>query len=194
MADRDMAAMRQAGNMWWMFLLTGIAWLAISLIVLQFDAKSVATVGVVVGIVLLLGGFNEFATMSMKTEWKWAHGLMGVLFIVGGIWALMHPFSAFATLASVLGFILIFKGTLDIVVAVMSKDQNELWWLGLLVGIFEVLLAFWVSAGPEYLGQNFEKRAVLIILWVGMMALFRGIGEIAMAFTLHRVKKEMAAA
>ena len=189
-----MDQVHQETGLWWLFLITGILWVLISLVVLQFEAKSIATVGVLVGIVFLFAGINEFAVMATNPGWKWLHAILGVLFVASGIWGLVHPFKAFATLASVLGFILIFKGVADIMVAVMTKGYNDLWGLQLAVGIVEILLAFWVSASPAYLGQNFEKRAILIIIFVGIMALARGITEIVLSFGLRKLHKESATA
>jgi uncharacterized membrane protein HdeD (DUF308 family) len=58
------------------------------------------------------------------------------------------------------------------------------WGLGLAVGILEVLLAFWVSQ------QYFRPRAALIILWVGMAAIFRGVSEIVLAFQIRKMGRE----
>ena len=171
---------------WWLFLVTGIAWLLISLIVLRFDITSIATVGLLLGVVFLMAAANEFAAMAVP-GWRWLHGILGVLFIVGAIWAFIHPANAFYELAAILGFLLLFKGSLDITVAVMTKDVNDLWWLGLVVGILEILLAFWASQ------QYFAPRAALILLWVGFFAMFRGFTEIFFAFAVRRASKEMAA-
>ena len=64
-----------------------------------------------------------------------------------------------------------------------GKDVNEFWWLGLVTGILELLLGFWASQ------QLFPARAALILVWVGFLALFRGISEIALAFQIRRVHK-----
>ena len=173
---------------WWLFLITGIAWLLISLIVLRFDITSISTVGVLLGVVFLMAGVKEFAIMGGQRSWRWLHGALGVLFVIGAIWAFIHPADAFYELAAILGFLLLLKGSLDISVAVMTKDINDLWWLGLVVGILEILLAFWASQ------QYFAPRAALILLWVGFFALFRGFSEIFFAFGIRRVGKEMAAA
>jgi hypothetical protein len=37
--------------------------------------------------------------------------------------------------------------------------------------------------------QYYGVRIALILIWVGFMAIFRGIGEIVMAFELHHVRK-----
>ena len=175
----ERALWRMAGP-WWMFLVTGIAWLIIALMVLRFTTTSVVTVGVLMGVLFLLGAVNEFLLASIHS-WRWAHILLGVLFVVGAIWAFVHPFSAFWALASVLGLLLIFKGTLDIIGAVMTREVNSSWWLGLVVGILELVLGFWVSQ------QLFPARGALLLLWIGFFALFRGISEIFLAFEVrHR--------
>ena len=40
-----------------------------------------------------------------------------------------------------LGFLLIFKGAIDIVEATMTKEYNHLWGLGLAAGIVQVIFA-----------------------------------------------------
>jgi len=105
--------------------------------------------------------------------------VVGILFVVGAIWAFARPFNAFWSLASVLGLLLIFKGTLDLISAIATKDVNSTWWLGLVVGILELVLGFWVSQ------QQFPARGALLLLWVGFFALFRGISEIFIAFEVR---------
>jgi uncharacterized membrane protein HdeD (DUF308 family) len=181
------AVTREASGMWWLFLITGIAWLLISVIVLRFNATSIASVGALLGVVLLVAGVNELVVLGVRdVRWKLLHGLLGVLFIVGGIWAFVHPIGAFYELASILGFLLILKGSMDAIGSVMQKDVSELWWLGLIVGVLELLLGFWASQ------QLFAPRAILILTWVGFAAMFRGIGEIVIAFELRRANKTLS--
>jgi uncharacterized membrane protein HdeD (DUF308 family) len=188
----DEQEMKRASAMWWVMLAMGIIWLLISVVVLRFDETSVKTVGVLIGVVLIVAGLSEFMVAALAFGWRWAHTLLGILFVIGGIACFMHPKNAFWALASILGFLLILKGSVDIIVSVMSKAENSVWWLGLTAGILEILLAFWVSV-PDSLLVSSNRRAALLILWVGFMALFRGIGQIAMSFALHRAGKEMAA-
>jgi uncharacterized membrane protein HdeD (DUF308 family) len=173
------AALWRLAGPWWLFLVTGIAWLIIGVMVLRFNPASVATVGILMGVLFLVAGFNEILLASVRHSWRWAHILMGVLFLVGGIWAFARPYNAFWSLASVLGLLLIFKGTLDIISAVMTKDVNPTWWLGLVAGILELLLGFWASQ------QAFPARGALLLLFVGFFALFHGISEIVIAFEVR---------
>ena len=168
-------------GMWWLFLITGIAWVIIALIVLRFDTTSIATVGALLGVVFLLAGLNEFMIWTVRRTWRWAHIVLGVVFLIGAIAAFATPYDAFWALASILGFLLVLKGSLDIIASAMTKDVNELWGLGLLAGILELILGFWASQ------QFFPARAALILIWVGFLALFRGVSEIVLAFQIRRL-------
>jgi uncharacterized membrane protein HdeD (DUF308 family) len=176
---RTRAGLWRLAGPWWVFLVTGIAWLIISVMVLRFTPASITTVGVLLGVLFLLATVNEFLLASVGHSWQWAHILLGIFFAVGAIWAFARPIDAFWSLASVLGLLLIFKGTLDIISAVMTKEINPSWWLGLVAGILELVLGFWVSQ------QRFPARGALLLLWVGFFALFRGISEIVVAFELR---------
>jgi uncharacterized membrane protein HdeD (DUF308 family) len=173
-------------GVWWMFLITGIAWLIIALIVLRFDITSIATVGALLGVVFLIAGLNEGMIAVVSPSWKWAHFALGILYLIGGFLAFASPYDAFWALASILGFLLVLKGSLDVIVSAMTKDVNEFWWLGLVTGILELLLGFWASQ------QLFPARAALILIWVGFAALLRGITEIAMALQIRRLHKGTA--
>jgi uncharacterized membrane protein HdeD (DUF308 family) len=100
-----------------------------------------------------------------------------VLFIVAGLWALLHPDNAFATLAAAIGFVFLFKGIFDMTVAFRTRTQFDLWWLQLTVGVVEILLAFWVAGA-------FWEKAILLVVSVGVIALLRGITELFLAFKL----------
>src|SRR5262249_45525462 len=104
------------------------------------------------------------------------------IYAFGAGWSFDRPYEAFWTLASILGLLLIFKGTLDIVTSVSTRDVNSAWWLGMLAGILEILLGFWASQ------QYVPVRGVLLLIWVGLFALFRGISEIVIAFEARQPK------
>jgi uncharacterized membrane protein HdeD (DUF308 family) len=173
---------------WWLFLITGIGWLVAALVVLRFDATSIAAVGVLLGVVLAFAGGTEVVAATTGAGWRWAHWLLAALFAIGSIWSFVHPVGAFWELASILGLLLVLKGSFDIVSSIATRPVNDLWWLGLVAGIVEVLLAFWVSQ------QFFAPRAALIIVWVGFSAILRGIGEIAMAFDVRGLERDVTEA
>jgi len=176
----------EAAGRWWIFLLTGIAWLVFALLVFQWNYTTVYAISYLFGVIALVAGVNEFAQIPFTTTgWKWVHGILGVLFIIAGIWALVHPHNAFDTLAALIGFFFLVKGIFDLTVAFLTKPYFELWWLQLVIGVIEILLAFWVAG-------DFRQKAILLVVYVGIIALTRGITEIFLAFKLRSVGRRLA--
>jgi len=165
---------------WWLFLITGIAWLLIAMVVLRFNISSITTVGILLGALFLAAAINEFFISSVVDSWRWAHIILGVLFVFGSLWGFFQPKEAFWALASVLGLLLVLQGSMTLISSVMAK--GPMWGLGMTVGILEILLGFWASQ------QYYPARATLILIWVGLMAVFRGVGEIVLAFELRKAE------
>ena len=185
LAERELA--EEAADRWWMFLVTGIGWLVFALLVFQWDYTTIYAISILFGIVALVAGANEFfQIMVSSTGWKIVHGILGVLFVITGVWALVDPRSAFTTLAALVAFFLLFKGIFDLTVAFMTKDEFDLWWLQLILGIVEIVLAFWVAG-------SFRQSAILLVVYVGVIALSRGITELFLAFKLRGLRKRLAA-
>ncbi|MEX0991362.1 MAG: DUF308 domain-containing protein [Actinomycetota bacterium] len=172
---------RQASGMWGWFLFTGLLWVLIAFMILRFDLESAMAVGILVGMVLIFAGINEFGAAYVAERWKWVHVLMGILFVVGGIYALIQPGEAFLVLASLVSFFLLIKGTFDIIVSLMEREEVPVWWLLLLAGIIEIVIGFWAAGSGS-------REIVLLILWVGAMCLIRGITEIVFAFRMHALR------
>ena len=177
---------------WWVELVVGIGWLIIGWLVLRANVTSLATVGLLLGVLFIVAGLNEiFVATMVGGGWKVLHYAMGVIFLLGGLWAFIRPINTFFALASVLGLILLFYGAFEIVRGVASRDENRFWWIGLVTGILLILLAFWVSSSDREF--NLANRAFLILFWVGFMALIRGFTQIMLAFSLRHAGRELDA-
>jgi uncharacterized membrane protein HdeD (DUF308 family) len=174
----------QMAGPWWTLLITGIAWLVISLVVLRFRLASVVAVGALMGVVFLIGWLSELLVASIRSRWRWAHILMGILFLFAACWSFASPFGAFWALAAIFGLLLIFRGSLDLTTSISSRETNPAWWLGMIAGVVQILLGFWVSQ------QEFPARALLLLIWVGFFALFRGFSDILLAFEVHGLQRK----
>lgn len=179
------AAARDVGATWWWFLLIGIGWFVISLIVLRMNLTSVTTVGVLLGVVFLVSGLAELFIAMVRKSWRWAHILLSAFFLVGAIWCFVKPYNAFWSLAAALGFLLILVGTMNIIESIASQPINSVWWLGLIAGILELGLGFWASQ------QYWPTRAQLLLLFVGFYALFQGIAAVTFAFEVKSIGKDV---
>ncbi|WP_244844201.1 HdeD family acid-resistance protein [Actinocatenispora sera] len=167
---------REAVGPWWLFLVTGIAWALLALAVLQFSLASVAAIAVLFGAVLLAAGLNEFLVAALHRHWRWVHVALGVLFVAGAVAAFVWPGPTFVALSRILAWFLLFKGVFDVIDSLAVRV--ELWWLRLIAGALEIALAFWAVS---YTGRS----ALLLVAWVGIGAMMRGITEIVFAFDVR---------
>ena len=162
----------------WQLIVGGILWLLVAIVMLSLDATSAATIGYLVGFVIILAGIDEFVMLTVLPGWKWLHAALGVLFILFGVAALLEPFQTFGITALLIGWYLLFKGFFDFALSIAFRRDMPLWGLTLTAGIFEILLGLWALGYPG-------RSAWLLMLWVGIGALLRGIGDLVAAFT-HR--------
>jgi uncharacterized membrane protein HdeD (DUF308 family) len=173
-------ASSEVARRWWVFLVSGLVWLLIAVIVLRFNATSVATIGLMLGAVFLFAAVHQIALAGLQGGgWAVFRILLAVLFIGAAIWSFVQPYNAFWSLAAAFGLLLIISGAFDITYSLMSQSVNPAWWLGLVTGILEVALGFWASQ------QYISARATLLVLWVGFFAIFRGISDLVLAFEVR---------
>ncbi len=166
------------GKWWWVLLVMGILWILIGLFVLQAHYGSAVAIGYLVGFWLFFAGIAEFVEIGIVDRWKWLHGVLGVLFVLGGIGALLSPFQTFTILAALIGFFLVLKGTFDFIIALALRHEVDLWWMTLIAGLIEIGIGIWAIGYPG-------RSAALLIIWVGIGAIIRGIAEIVTAFHVH---------
>ncbi len=178
---RDRADLPSVTVPWWLYLITAAAWFVIAWTVLRFDLTSVVAVSILAGVVILTAGIAELFNAFTAPSWKWLHAVLGVVFIVTSAIAFFQPGGTFAMLAAFVGWYLLFKGLFDIVLAFATKNDNDAWWLLLIVGIIEVILGFWAAG-------RFGRSVALLIVFIGAIALTRGITDIVFAFRLRQLQ------
>ena len=178
-------AVRTAAGYWWVLLVAGIAWVAVALVILQFDQASVTTVGVLVGLMFLTLGVENIALSTLDVPARWAWALFGGLFLVSAIVCFANPEDTFAGIADILGFLFLIVGVWWMIRAFLERAVNPLWWLGLISGILMTALAFWTS------GQFFIHNAYLLLVLAGIWALMQGITNIVRAFQIRALRDEL---
>jgi uncharacterized membrane protein HdeD (DUF308 family) len=178
-------AARETTGYWWLWLAAGIAWVVIALVILQFDAASVTTVSVLLGIMFLFAAGQNFALAGVPGSARWVAVVFGVLFAVSGVICFIDPKGTFHALADILGFLFLTVGIWWTVRAFLERAVNPYWWLGLISGILMTILAFWTA------GQFFIERVYLLLVFAGIWALMQGITDIVRAFAVRRVHEEL---
>ena len=175
----------KAAGFWWLYLVFGIAWIIASLVVLQFDGASVATVGLIVGVMFSVAAAQQFVLMAIAESMRWLWGIFGVLFAIAAIICFISPQNTFVALADTLGFLFLGVGIWWMIRAFLERVVNPLWWLGLISGVLMSIMAFWTS------GQFFIERAYVLLVFAGIWALMQGTNDIVRAFATRRLNKEL---
>ena len=176
-------AVKDVARFWWLWLVFGIAWIGIAVVILQFDQASITTVGVIIGAMFCATSLQNMIAASMTDKHAWVYWLFSVLFLVAGVMAFISPGNTFAAIADVLGFLFLIVGVAWIVQAFMWREINELWWIGLISGFLMVILAFWTG------GQFFIEKAYTLLVFAGIWALMHGFTDIVRAFQIRRIGK-----
>jgi hypothetical protein len=183
LATSESAAVeRDLAGLWWLWLVTGVAWIIASFVVLQFDAASITTIGIIVGCMLVFAGIQQMFLAAAADSFRWLWAIFGVLFLIAGFVCFFNPEETFAGLADILGFVFLVIGIWWIIEAFVTKSVNPLWWLGLISGILMIVLAFWTS------GQFFFEKAYTLLVMAGIWALMRGVIDIVRAFQVRSLR------
>ena len=182
-ALRDSA--RRLTGYWWVLLVAGVAWVAVALVILQFDQASVTTVGILVGLMFLALGIENIALATLDVPMRWAWALFGGALVLSAVVSFASPTDTFAGLADVLGFLFLIVGVWWMVRAFIERAVNPLWWLGLISGIVMTGLAFWTE------GQFFISKAYVLLVFAGIWAMMQGITTIVRAMGIRALREEL---
>ncbi len=164
---------------WWLFLITGIGWAIVGLIVLRFNYTSVHAISLLFGFVAIAAGVMEVVmTFVVPGWWKLLNGVLAFAFIAAGVVAFIHPGNTFVALAAVFSFVLVFAGMFDIIMSIASRHEIDVWWLQLIGGIILLFLGIWAAG-------DYGRSAVVLIAWVAAFALIRGVRDIVYAFRIR---------
>ena len=82
---------REITGYWWMRLVAGIAWIVVSFVILQFDAASITTVGVLVGLMFTVAAVQNFALAACPGAMRWVSALFGGLFVISAVICFIDP-------------------------------------------------------------------------------------------------------
>jgi len=178
-------AIKQLASFWWLWLVFGIIWIVVALVVLQFSNSSYALIGIMIGAMFIGAGVQYMAISTLLPKWRWVWLLLGALLIIWGVVAIFNPVNTFNAFADILGFVFLLVAFIWIVQAFSERDHNDLWWLGLVGGILMLVIAF-IAAGSDV-----DVKSNLLVLFVGIWALMAGLIDLVRAFQLHHVGEKL---
>jgi uncharacterized membrane protein HdeD (DUF308 family) len=113
---------------------------------------------------------------SVRTNWGWMLAL-GILFIVGGVFAFASPFLASLVVTTIVAFVIIVAGVAQIVQAWRMKSWGGFIWQ-LIIGIILVVGGIAIYANPV-------AGTVTLTLFAAAMFLAKGVFQIVLGFQLR---------
>jgi uncharacterized membrane protein HdeD (DUF308 family) len=181
--DLDRKDAAAASRLWGVVLLGGILFLILGFIILSYNATSLTTVSILIGVSFVFTGINWLFISRVEPELRGWFVVGGILALIAGIIAFVYPDETLRVLSLILGWFLLVVGLLDIVVALTNRNR-DLWWLRLITGIVMFGLGAWAVRE--------DNRSILLLVTItGVYCLLRGIVDIIVAFALRSVKKEL---
>ena len=174
--------LRDVSRLWWLWLVFGVAWTLIAVVILQFDQASINTVGILIGIMFFFAALQNLGMFALAEGGiRWLFLIFGVLFIGAGIATFISPENTFAAIADLLGFLFLLVGIFWIIQAFATREANELWVIGLIAGILMIILAFWTG------GQFFIEKQYVLLVFAGIWALMQGVTDFIKAFQIRKI-------
>jgi uncharacterized membrane protein HdeD (DUF308 family) len=184
--DRVRIDLSTATRMWWVPVAVGAALIFYAFIVLSFTITTVWAVALGLGIGLIMAGVGQIAYASLMSPLRWLVVALGALDIVLGIIAFAWPGATFLVLARLVGWVLLFRGIADVGRALeMRRLGSSDWWMLALLGALSIAVAFWAV-------RYVDTSIVLLVLWIGIALLTRGISAIIAGFALRSFGRQLA--
>ena len=181
--DTIRAGAREASAAWWWIVALGALWNGFGMFELSYKVGSLVAVATFVGVAFVFGGIMQLVVASRVPTMRWLSIVGGVLGVAAGIVTFVWPAITLYVVSIMVAWYLIVFGTIHIVSA-LAGPKLSWWWIGLLLGISELVLGVWTA-------RSWDRSLVALVTLVGVWAISRGVTEIFAGFTLRQVGKQV---
>jgi uncharacterized membrane protein HdeD (DUF308 family) len=173
-----LALQPQQSNIWWLFLLQGIAGIILGVMLLTEPGATIVALTTFLGFYWLVMGLLALVRVFVdrSTPWIWSL-LSGIVGILAGLFVLRHPFLAALTVPTVLVIILgiqgLVMGTIDIIAGLKGGGVGSF-----IVGAINVLVGLLLLGSPV-------AAAIAVPLVFGVLLLIQGVASVVFAFRVR---------
>lgn len=127
------------------------------------------------------GGIRLFKSFPSKPiRGFWLGLVVGVLYVISGLYVVFNPVEAVLTLTWLFGFMLICEGVVTIIAAFVNKVGRNLSWMVVLDGVITLVLGILV------LSQWPVSAIWLIGLYIGISMLMSGLSLLVISLSTRR--------
>ena len=178
MAQDRLATLGSGGSIVWAILLIVFGFLAIALPL----GTSLGVVMIVAWLIILSGGFQFIHAFQSKgagsIAWKL---LVAVVYLIAGIYFLMHPLLGLASFTLALAFFFVAEGVMDLIAYFQNRSAEGAGWI-LFDGIVTLILGIlvwrhWPSSSGWVIGTL-----------VGISMLMTGVTRLMLSLAARRIR------
>jgi uncharacterized membrane protein HdeD (DUF308 family) len=164
---------------WPAILFVGIATIVLGVVVLAWPEQTLVVMSVLLGIQFVLFGlFRLIGAFSEDATAPGLAGFVGVLMMISGVIVLRHPYETVAVLATILGVVWIVSGSIDVIDALANRRREGSRLLHGLGGLLSVGAGVIVVAWPT--------PTLSVIAWIsGLYLIIFGLFVAVNAFMLR---------
>ena len=174
-------------DLWWLFVLQGIATLLFGVAALFLPGLTFATLiilfavyAVVLGIIELVHGFGS---IGKNSSW-WFSLLVGLVLAGAGVYLIRNPQTALDVFIVIVGAMILARGVFDLVISAFFVKKTESRWLWAIAGVLGVIAGIFLWNNPVSGGLAF--------VWaLGLYALIAGSINLAYAFQVRSAYNEL---
>lgn len=174
-------------DLWWLFVLQGIATLLFGVAALFLPGLTFATLiilfavyAVVLGVIELVHGFGS---IGKSNSW-WFSLLVGLVLAGAGVYLIRNPQTALDVFIVIVGAMILARGVFDLVISVFFVKKTESRWLWAIAGVLGVIAGIFLWNNPVSGGLAF--------VWaLGLYALIAGSINLAYAFQVRSAYNEL---
>ena len=177
---KNLPAVQEFARYWWALVLRGVLAIAFALFCFLKPEVTLPVLVLFVGAWFLVDGVFTFIH-GFRAEKKWPHFLYGALGVAAGLVTFFNPALTTLSLLYLIAFWFVFKGVLEISLAIrLRKEINREWLLGL-AGVVSILFGALIILNPG--------SGALAVLWlIGIYALLFGILLTLFGFKVRSLK------
>jgi uncharacterized membrane protein HdeD (DUF308 family) len=145
-ARRTMADSIREHRGWFMFV--GGALIVLGIVAVMFPLVTAIAAKVFLGWILLIGGVVEIFHAFSAKRWSafFYEVLMGILYVIVGIWLAFFPLTGIITLTLILAFTFILQGVLQALMAFHMRPHEGWVWM-LIAGLIAVVAGMMIIGG-----------------------------------------------
>jgi uncharacterized membrane protein HdeD (DUF308 family) len=169
------------GQHWGWVAAYGVLTLLAGIAVLAWPGETLLVVAVLFGIQLIVSGIfrfvSAFASQDASGGTRVMLGLLGVLSVIIGLWAVRHVLLTLLALTVFLGIFWVVNGTIEIFTALAHREMPSRGWTAVM-GVLSIAAGLIVLAFP---GLSLVGLAAVLGVWL----LVFGILEITAAVRLR---------